>query len=109
MRHAGQEVVNRYLARVRAAGDDPDDPNAQTRLAEVIEQLMANASAYNRIRAMGLHPQWNVDLQCWENPRHRARNILTGWLHRHRFYLDDANDLAVIDQITNDLYPATDR
>jgi hypothetical protein len=108
MRHAGQETVNRYLARARAAREVPNHYN-HARLAAVIEELMANASAYNTIRALGLHPHWNEATQRWENPQHRAEDILTGWIRRHRFGLDPANDRAVIEQIAADLFPPADR
>lgn len=110
MRHAGPHTVERYFVRAKAArADGRPNSEANERLAAVIEQLMYNARAYDAIRGAGYRPFWHAERQEWQHPVERTREILAGWVRRHRFGLDPGNDAAVLERIAGEIHPREPR
>lgn len=76
IRKVGDQVIDRYFVRAKAAKMNPNDPAAAGRLVEVIGQMVHNATQFELIKKAGYRPFWNADRQLWEHPRDRAYEIL---------------------------------
>lgn len=100
IRKVGDQVIDRYFVRVKAAKINPNDRAAIDRLAEVISQMITNATEYELIKKAGYRPFWNADRQAWEHPRNRAIAILTARLHQ---------DASFIAALAGELFPREPR
>lgn len=105
IRHSGPQTAERYFLRARAAKNQAADSDAVTRLGAVIDEMMANARAYDAIRAEGHRPFWNASRAIWEHPVARTQGILEHFVRNHRFGLDPDNDRHVCGVIAHEIHP----
>lgn len=104
LRRVGDPVLERYFGLLRQAKRHPGG-SAPAKVYAIGNQMIANATAYDDIRALGLRPVWNQAGERWENPRERAATILWNMTRTHRFYDDPDNDAMAIERTAAELYP----